>query len=103
MAGIDYSAKEGYALDGVSQVDGWLNGEDYNKRSYVLYNYYTNIHDVSFDDGASVAIRWASLSFSLSVSLCLSPSLSKTEVTLFECNIRHYFLCFFIFYDVYHA
>ena len=41
--GIDYSSKEGYALDGVSQKDAWLNGEDSNKREYLLYNYYYKV------------------------------------------------------------
>ena len=71
MAGIDYSPKEGYALDGVSQKDAWIHGEDSNKREYLLYNFYTNVVGMSLDQysGAPVAVRFSTTCSGASLSL----------------------------------
>lgn len=59
LAGVHYKAKEGYELDGVNQKDGWVKGSDYNRREYLLYNIYYNVHGEKFsvDSNAPLAIR----------------------------------------------
>lgn len=59
LTGSEYSPSSSNALDGVSQVDAWEKGVDYNSRSYMLYNYYYDIYDedLSMWTSAPLAIR----------------------------------------------
>ena len=62
--GVDYTAKSGYALDGVSQKDAWLHGESHNKREYLLYNFYYKVDNYAFTEvqNAPLAVRYDSRS-----------------------------------------
>lgn len=59
LAGIEHSPGTSNALDGVSQVEAWEKGADYNSRSYMLYNYYYDINDEDFTmwTSAPLAVR----------------------------------------------
>jgi arylsulfatase A-like enzyme len=48
MVGVDFQEREGFELDGVSQIDGFQ-GEKKRPRIYMLYNSYTNVANVEFD------------------------------------------------------
>ena len=47
LAGITYTPDSEHSLDGVNQVDGWLNVR--TPRDTLLYNYYTALTDYSFN------------------------------------------------------
>ena len=58
LAGVTYTPRPGYALDGYSQVQAWAN-ESANNREYMLYNLYANVNLNSFDiwSDSPVAVR----------------------------------------------
>ena len=58
MAGVKYSPKSKYALDGVSHFDA-IAGDDSTPREYMLYNYYYNPSEPDNDlwSGKAFAIR----------------------------------------------
>lgn len=58
LAGVDYTPGGGHELDGFSHVDAWMGRTNSAPRDYMLYNYYYQVTDYSFD-------KWTNGSFAI--------------------------------------
>jgi hypothetical protein len=57
FAGISYTAPDGYSIDGMSQVDGLINGAN-SPRANLLYNAYVDVAGENYD-------IWTNLTFAV--------------------------------------
>ena len=65
----------------------WLNGEDSNKREYLLYNFYYNVNtEPAFDEwtDAPLAIRFVSILIAFIADRCLQTETEKQRTDRLE-------------------